>query len=469
MRTTEHPLSLDDLDQQMLKKRRNWYFLALALFILSALTRQPLPLLAGFFTLLISAVPELWFRHALRHLLIRQQVNQPHLFFGEQVTLSISIENRKLLPLPWLRIDNAITPPLVVSKPQEIRRQAVPHEIFVSTWLLWSYQRVTQRYRMTCHARGIHVFGPLRLYCSDPFGWLEREILLPVHEVLVVYPLLAPIEALGLPSKFPMGEHVGPRQLLEDPLWFAGLREYQRGDDPRRIDWKATARAGELRSKIYESTTEHHLLILLDTWTYTQEIKGPDLELQEFCISAAASLATWGLDEGYTVGLLTNSAMATTADTFNREANTDHVLDEKAEGAILSVPGVSVPFALEDEHYANILTTLARLVPTGHTLLERVMETEYTLFSQGATILLIGSMNTLRASVLDQLRERQRWGCAVILVLVGDQEAGQDLPDTEDFPVYYLGGKEKWRELIRTIDNQPGALNGTSLVSLQLD
>src|SRR5215468_1885722 len=100
-------LPLTDFDQQMFKNRRTWYFLALALFVLSVLIRQPLPLLAAFFTLLIGAIPELWFRHALRHLLVRQQVNHRHLFFGEQVTLSISIENRKMLPLPCLQIDNA--------------------------------------------------------------------------------------------------------------------------------------------------------------------------------------------------------------------------------------------------------------------------------------------------------------------------------------------------------------------------
>jgi len=462
-------LPLTDLDQQMFKNRRTWYFLALALFVLSVLIRQLLPLLAAFFTFLIGAIPELWFRHALRHLLVRQQVNHRHLFFGEQVTLSISIENRKMLPLPWLQIDNAITPPLAVLKPTEMRLQALPHDTLVSTWLLWAYQRVTQRYHLTCSTRGFHLFGPFRLRCSDPFGWLEREITLPAYDVLVVYPLLAPIEALGLPSKFPMGKSVGPRHLLEDPLWFAGLREYQLGDDPRRIDWKATARAGELRSKMYESTTEHHLLILLDTWTYAQEIRGIDLALQEFCISAAASLAIWGLDEGYTVGLLTNSAMVTTADTFNPEASTDHLLNEGRASITLSVPGVSVPFALEDEHYAHILTTLARLVPASYTALEHVIETEYTLFSQGTTILLIGSINTLRESVLALLRERQRRGCAVILALAGEQDVGLERPDTEDFAVYYLGGKEKWHELVRAVDDQASALVGTSSVSFQLD
>nr|MBA2681273.1 DUF58 domain-containing protein [Ktedonobacteraceae bacterium] len=297
---------IEDYYRALLKQRRSWYYVALALFVLSILTRQPLVVLAAVFTLLIGLVPDIWFRQALRHLIVRQYVDHEHLFFGEKVTLSISVENRKFLPLPWLQVEDAVTPPLTVAYHRDAGVWGMNRDTFMSTWLLWSFQRVTRRYRMNCYARGFHVLGPVRLRTSDPFGWLEREILLPANETLLVYPLIAPLESLGLPEAFPMGERIGPRQLLEDPLWFAGLREYQRGDDLRRIDWKATARAGELRSKLYESTTERHLLILLDTWAYSREKRGVDGEMQEFGISIAASLATWALEEGYMVGFLTN-------------------------------------------------------------------------------------------------------------------------------------------------------------------
>src|SRR5207248_3641637 len=81
------------------------------------------------------------------------------------------------------------------------------------------------------------------------------------------------------------------------------------GDDPRRIHWKATARAGELRSKIYEPSSQYRLLILLDINTYQESWMGLDPEIQELTIAAAASIAMWALDEGYTVGLLANSLM----------------------------------------------------------------------------------------------------------------------------------------------------------------
>ncbi len=50
-----------------------------------------------------------------------------------------------------------------------------------------------------------------------------------------------------------------PHPRRSDGYEFAELREYQPGDDPRRIDWAATARAGGLQTRVM---FEDHALIL---------------------------------------------------------------------------------------------------------------------------------------------------------------------------------------------------------------
>lgn len=465
-------LQASEDDREVLRKRRWWYYLALILLVLGTFTRLPFILLASIFTFLVGAIPDLWFRNALRHLVVRQQLSHHHLFFGEQITLSVSIENQKLLPLPALQVEDAITPALTIHTAADTRLLATQRDTMISTWLFWPYQRVTRRYRMQCYARGFHIFGPIRLYCSDPLGWLERDLYIEANEMLLVYPLIAPIEALDLPLVLPMGERIGPRKLLEDPLWFAGIREYELGDDPRRIDWKATARSGELRSKIYESTTLRRLLVLLDTWTYDTEQKGVDAEIQEFCISVAGSIALWGLDEGYMVGLLTNCAMITTNELVN-EGKTDDVRDSAAarnsNSTTISAPGVSIPFSLEHGQYEQILSTLARLAPNYHVPIERIIDTEGDMFPQGTTIVLVSMVNTLSQETVEQLYERRLQGNAVSLLLIGDPEKSNQLPQEYDLPVYYVGGKEKWHELIRTVGTDNGETVGTSSTRLQLD
>src|SRR6266516_3576581 len=137
-------------DKDLLKRRQPWYWLALLLFVISLFSRQPLLFLAALFTFLVAIVPDLWYRNALRHLVIRQYVNHRNVFFGEEVTLSVSIENHKFLPLPWLK--------------------------------------VPRQYRMRCQERVFHIFGRVSFRSSDPFGWLDCEGPVPAVESLVVYP-----------------------------------------------------------------------------------------------------------------------------------------------------------------------------------------------------------------------------------------------------------------------------------------
>ncbi|HZR43569.1 MAG TPA: DUF58 domain-containing protein [Ktedonobacteraceae bacterium] len=482
MNTMETDLLPIEPDKTLIKNRRLWYYLAGALFVLTLITQQPLALVATIFTLVIGFVPEQWYRNALRHLVIRQQVNHRHVFFGEEVTLSISIENQKLLPLPWLQVEDAISPPLTVLNKQNISRlQNMFQDTLISTWLLWSFQRVTRRYRLRCHSRGFHVFGPVKLRSSDPFGWIESELTVPTRETLLVYPLIAPLETLGLPPFHPMGDYASQRQLLEDPLWFAGVREYELGDDPRRIHWKATARAGELRSKIYEPTSLRRLLILLDTWNHSSEWVGIDFDIQEFCITVAGSIAVWGLSEGYMVGLLTNSSIVTGVVeqeenlqtnarvlTPEQEVGTDRAR-KNASSTKISPPGINVPFSLEHGQYERILSTLACLVPNYNTPIERFIDAEESMFPIGTTIVLVSAASTLNEATVERLLDRRAHGSAVHLVLADNLEEGKELTETYDLPVHHIGGRETWHELVRTVCDGKSEAVGTSSTSLQLD
>lgn len=460
---------------ETLKQRRSWYVLALALFLLSAYLQQPLLFLASLFTLLIGLVPNLWYRLALRHLVVRQSVDHHNAFFGEDVTLSVSIENRKFLPLPWLQVENRITPPLALVPRKTSPLQAVRQDTLNSTWLLWSFQRVTRHYRMRCEERGFHIFGPVRLSSSDPFGWLECDLTVPARETLLVYPLLASVNALDLSAVNPLGENVLPRPLLEDPLRFAGIRDYVLGDDPRRIHWKATAHAGALKSKMYEPPALRRLLILLDVQNREQWTRKTDPEMQEFTISAAASLAMWALDEGYRVGLLANSALtAPLSEQEQVKPEAKQAMQQyeaakrdvhRGEGEMFPLPEVvgssaRVPFASDHKQYERLLSTLALLVPQYSSLIHAVIDMEEEMFPDGTTILLVSAASSLDEETVERLLELRRHGNAVYLALTDDIGAGELTP-TYGLPVHFLGGKEQWHELFKAA-REKSAVNAGS-------
>jgi uncharacterized protein (DUF58 family) len=59
------------------------------------------------------------------------------------------------------------------------------------------------------------------------------------------------------------GEHRSPRKGTS--LDFADYREYQRGDDPRRIDVGVWARLDQLLIRLYEASDDLTVRLLVDT------------------------------------------------------------------------------------------------------------------------------------------------------------------------------------------------------------
>lgn len=462
---------LNNFRDETLIKRRPWYVLAAALLLLSALTRQPIAFLAAVFAFVIGIVPEIWYRYALRHLVIRQWVSQKRAFFGEAVTLSISVENQKLLLLPWLEVEDEIPIQLPLLTGRALPTYKVNRVALVNTFSLWSFQRVTRRYQLGCSARGVFSFGPAVLRSGDPFGWLVREDRVPARESLLVYPLVAPIESFGLPPRHPFGERATPRRLLEDPLRVAGVRAYALGDDPRRIHWKATARAGELRSKIYEPSSQYRLLILLDINSYPEPWMGLDPEIQELTIAAAASIAMWALDEGYAVGLLANSLMMGLSGEHVSSGDEQIAKPQSVDITTATqafVHRVRVPMASDSGQREQILSALGRLLPYFGSPMDALIDAERFTLPIGTTVVLVSAAAVLRETTIESLVDLRTHGAAVHLALTGDADSKVGAV-TYDLPVHRLGGREVWHELVTTASNERHENPGRGSKSLHLD
>lgn len=465
---------IQKVQDETLLNRRPWYVLAAILLIVSVVTRQPLAFLMALFALVIGLVPELWYRYALSNLVVRQQLDRRRVFFGETTTLSLSVENQKLLPLPWLEVEDELPAQLSLLTGRAQPSYKVNRVTLLNTFSLWSYQRLTRRYRLRCMGRGIYTFGPATLRSGDPFGWLTRETRVTARETLLVYPLVAPLASFGLPPRHPFGERATPRRLLEDPLRVAGVRDYVLGDDPRRIHWKATARAGELRSKIYEPSSQYRLLIMLDINTYKEAWLGHDPELQELTISAAASIALEALEQGYSVGLLANSLMMAMSgdaltgneDSFSPEGLTARLPSSPAFAAHAFIHRVRVPLASDNGQPERILTALGRLLPYFGSPMDALIDAERFTLPLGTTVALVSAAAVLSEATIESLIDLSARGSSVHLALTGEQS---DLRvETYDLPAYWLGGRETWHALINTLATDQHEGSGRSATSLHL-
>lgn len=168
-------------------------------------------------------------------------------------------------------------------------------------------EAVEHAYRLQCWRRGVYELGPLVARWGDPFGFTEREVVLCEPFEFLVHPSTEMVQDRPFTR---LWEDPPVRPPLSKPwpsgMEFYGMREYQPGDDTRRVVWRAFARTGQLLVKEAEQGITDHVIIVVDAHRENHS-EGTYSESFEAGIRAAASLAEWHLREGFSVTVETNT------------------------------------------------------------------------------------------------------------------------------------------------------------------
>ncbi len=176
---------------------------------------------------------------------------------------------------------------------RRVRNLAVEDEVhglgsarFVASGIDPGYP-LTARYEVLCRPRGIYRVGPARGLVNDPLGLAEAQSTVGGADRLVVYPAVEDLEA------YPTVRGLDPTVQSTSPTFtqhggedFFALREYQYGDDLRRVHWPSTARHDTLMIKQLEIPWQSRALVLLDHRTEVY----PSGEAFEHAVRGAASV-----------------------------------------------------------------------------------------------------------------------------------------------------------------------------------
>ena len=278
------------------------------LFVAGFAASQPAVAAVGLVVVVLGWAGRYWSRHLFDRLTLKREPAETRVFIGERVPLKVELENRKPLPLPWYEWRLGLSGHLPVED-EVLGAAAVPGQ----KWLIrkgalgW-YQRHDWTFTLAPDTRGYHQVGTATIRSADLLGAYPRSFEDDGRTHLVVFPRVFSMEDLGLPSGRPFGERKGGNRVFEDPLRIAGLREYRPGDPLRRIDWKATARSGDLRSRVYEPSAPQQLSLLVNIDTMEHAWEGYLRDELERIVSVSASLCVWAAGARYAVGLLANGA-----------------------------------------------------------------------------------------------------------------------------------------------------------------
>ncbi|HEY6540143.1 MAG TPA: DUF58 domain-containing protein [Ktedonobacteraceae bacterium] len=426
---------------------KKWYYAAIAVILIGLLFRQPLLLLLGLLGFFVLLVADIWAKYCMRDVQYKRELSEKRVLFGEEITLALSIENAKLLPLPWLEIEEIIPRDLHFSGSN--LRMSVSSNSFLleSLFSLRWYERVTRRYSVRCTARGVHAFGPTTMRSGDVFGFQSRQEAIANRQYLLVYPMIVPLARFGLPARHPFGDYNAPRRMVEDPSRVVGVRDYMYGDDLRRVHWKASARAMQLQSKLYQPTTTYTLVLFLNVAVQLDVYYGIHPELQELAICAAASVADWALNEGLAVGLYANTTMYMPEIGMSLPTGQDGAKEESAsvESIIaeqLKRRRIHLPPSSNEEQRRRIMETLARIQSYFGTPIEDLLQAERGRLPAGATVVVVTS--AISDPLLEALARVRQSGHAVTILFVGDSTIA---PRLAGITIYHLGGEETWKRL----------------------
>jgi uncharacterized protein (DUF58 family) len=225
-----------------------------------------------------------------RHLLDRG-------FVGQQIEVRVQLTNRSRLPLPWVRLEERV--PLDL---KDIAQYTVALSV-------GSRSTTEHTYTLACKRRGYYPLGPLSLRTGDLFGFVESRWEEEQPPRVTVFPLIVPLQELGLPSRIPMGGQATPQRLYEDPARLRGVRAYAAGDSQRRIHWKASAHADTLLVKTFQPAIGLQVVVALD---FARAAYGTRhvVSTSEWAVTVAASVAAYVAGTRQPVGLLCHATDA---------------------------------------------------------------------------------------------------------------------------------------------------------------
>ncbi len=354
-----------------------------------------------------------------------RECNRTTAEIGDSVAVNVVLKNNGKLPVAWVLAEDLIPRGAILQRPPRLK-------VTGNRLLLGSVGRGGERvlnYRLRFDMRGYYQIGPLLMETGDLFGLHRRYTVSAPPAFVLVNPKVIPLDGYNLASRRPVGEVRLTHRLYEDPTRIEGVRLYQPGDSLNRVHWRATARTGQLHSKVYEPSTIAGATILLDFHKLAFPVQDEPIR-SELAVTAAASLANAVYQLGQQVGLVTNGRDA--ADRIRLEGWEQGIGNRSVAQAKAGMSEESDrlrPTIVETrrgpEQFVRILETLARVELTdGLDFSELVLEIDSRLPRDATVVAILGDVSAKAALALGGLRRR---GFAVTaIVIVADESAYPD-------------------------------------------
>lgn len=204
-------------------------------------------------------------------------------------------------------------------------------------------------YTVRPFSRGEYSWGDIQVRQLGAWGLAWHEWKVPAVQKVAVYPDLLALRSLTIKLTLQSTGAMRNKKRFGLGTEFSELREYATGDDPRLIDWKATARRNRPLVRVLEPEQEQTLIILLDRGRLmTQKVQS--INRFDYGLNATLCLALAGLNRGDRVGV----------GVFDRQMHT-WIPPERGQNQLSKLIKRLTPIQPEiiESDYVNAVTTVA--------------------------------------------------------------------------------------------------------------
>ncbi|HEY9478987.1 MAG TPA: DUF58 domain-containing protein [Gemmatimonadaceae bacterium] len=158
---------------------------------------------------------------------------------------------------------------------------------------------------ITGRERGSWELGPVVVRVDGRLGLIQRTVRCEPGDSVLVAPSMAGVRRLRLLALQHRLHDAGVRTIRRrgEGTSFANLREYVTGDDPRHVDWKATARRQKLITREYSVEQGQTVMIAIDAGRMMTQLSD-GVPRFEYALSSATLLADVAVQSRDRVGLL---------------------------------------------------------------------------------------------------------------------------------------------------------------------
>lgn len=163
-----------------------------------------------------------------------------------------------------------------------------------------------QTYELRPLSRGEYHFGRVNLFVSTGLGLIRRRLKKPVNAMVPVYPSIIQMKKYELRTFARTAVEYGVKKVrrIGHSYEFEHIKQYNRGDDYRSINWKATGRRAQLMVNVYEDEKSQAVYTIIDK-SRVMHMPFNGLSLFDYAVNASLVISNIVLGKQDKAGLLT--------------------------------------------------------------------------------------------------------------------------------------------------------------------